>query len=136
MLGLYAAGTGQSNAKALMNSTPHSAGLSEMNGTLYQDASYLYGNSYKYQSNLPTLGGNNSTTTYNSPNGYAGSSSPQTISLGGLSVNIDGKGSADFLAGNVVTDDFVQQQWSSSQMYSNGRVSNSALIQDPGLITA
>jgi hypothetical protein len=53
-----------------------------------------------------------------------------------LQVNVQGQGAAQFVAGQVVTPEFVQSQWSSAANGSNGRLSNSALIQQPGLVVA
>lgn len=131
MLGLYAQGTGQNSAKILMDSTPHGAGLSMQNGNLYQDASYQSGQAFNYQSAMPTLGGGPGAQGYNSPTNYPGSSSGTNLTL-----NIDGKGAGAFMAGNVVTSDFVNDQWQASQQNSDGRVDNSALMLSPGLITA
>ena len=36
----------------------------------------------------------------------------------------------------VVTPEFVQAQWSSAASASNGRLQNSAIIQQPGLMIA
>jgi hypothetical protein len=38
------------------------------------------------------------------------------------------------VAGRVMTPDFVQPQWSSAAASSNGRLQNSAVIQQPGLV--
>jgi hypothetical protein len=35
-----------------------------------------------------------------------------------------------------VTPEFVQSQWSSAASSSNGRLQNSAIIQQPGLVIA
>jgi hypothetical protein len=130
MLGLYAQGTGQNSAKILMDSTPHGAGLSMENGNLYQDASYQSGQAFNYQSSMPTLGGGPGAQGYNSPTGYNGSS-PINLSL-----NVGGQGISQFMTGSVVTPDYIQNAYSDSQMGSDNRVNNSALMQQPGLITA
>ena len=52
-----------------------------------------------------------------------------------LSLNVGGYGYAGIFQGQVVTPDFVQGQFASAQNSSNGRVGNSAMIQQPGLIT-
>lgn len=119
MLSLYAASTGQ---KSLMSSTtPHGASFSEQGGQMTQDATYQFGRAYSYQSSVPVSGGV-STQTYNN----------QPVHL---SLNVDGQGAGDFLAGNVVTPDFVQSRWSQAQAGSNGRVSNSMAMQSPGLVS-
>lgn len=53
-----------------------------------------------------------------------------------LQVNVQGQGAAQFVAGQVVTPEFVQAQWSSAAAGSNGRLQNSAVIQQPGLVIA
>jgi len=49
-----------------------------------------------------------------------------------LQVNVSGQGAAQFVAGQVVTPQFVQAQWSSAAAGSNGRLQNSAMMQQPG----
>jgi hypothetical protein len=51
-----------------------------------------------------------------------------------MQVLVDGKGSGDYMAGNVFTPTFVQSQWSTAQSASNGRRDNSAVMQQPGLV--
>jgi len=46
-----------------------------------------------------------------------------------LQLNASGPGAAKFVAGQVVTPEFVQAQWSSGAAGSNGRLQNSAMIQ-------
>ena len=53
-----------------------------------------------------------------------------------LQVNVQGQGAAQFVAGQVVTPEFVQAQGSSAAAGSNGRLQNSAVIQQPGLVVA
>ncbi|MGD0778586.1 MAG: hypothetical protein ABSC05_37880, partial [Candidatus Solibacter sp.] len=114
---LYAAASGQ--RMPLSATTPHGASLVEQGGNLYQAPTYLFGNPNVYQSSLPTAGGQ--------PAGqYPGPMS--------LQVNVSGQGAAQFVAGQVVTPEFVQSQWSSAAASSNGRVSNSAWMQQPGLV--
>jgi hypothetical protein len=124
MLGLYASGTGQNMPQSAM--TPHGGALTEQGGQLYQEATYQYGKAYAFQSNLP-VAGDVAATTYPNP----GSSAPMS-----LSINVAGQGAGQFLAGEVVTPDFVQSQWGAAQSNSNGRVGNSAMMNDPGLIVA
>jgi hypothetical protein len=121
MIELYAAGTGQH--MPLSATTPHGASILEQGGKLYQAPTYLYGNPYTFQSSLPTAGG--------FATGQYPTSGPMT-----LQVNVQGQGAAQFVAGQVVTPEFVQSQWSSAANGSNGRLSNSALIQQPGLVVA
>jgi hypothetical protein len=127
LLGLYAAGTGQK--MAVSSAIPQAASFSEQGGKLSQDASYQYGKAYSFESSLPISGGINTQTLPN-PSSLS-SNAPVSLSL-----NIGNQGAADFLAGNVVTPDFVQSQWSSAQSSSNGRLGNSATIQQPGLIVS
>src|SRR5690349_6050312 len=49
-------------------------------------------------------------------------------------VSAELRGAAQFVAGQVVTPEFVQAQWSSAAAGSNGRLQNSAVIQQPGLV--
>ena len=55
MLELYAQGTGQK--MPMSATTPHGGSLAEQNGNLYQQASYVNGSPYTFQSSLPVLGG-------------------------------------------------------------------------------
>ncbi len=123
MLMLYSQATGQ--RFPLSASTPQSAALAESGGRLYQQATYVNGMPYTFQSNLPVLGGYQ-TGTYPMPGG-----SPMS-----LQVNISGQGAAQFVAGQVVTPEFVQAQWSSAGASSNGRLQNSAMMQQPGLVVS
>ena len=116
---LYAQGTGQK--MPLSATTPHGGSLAEMGGRLYQQATYVNGLPYTYQSNLPVAGGS-ATGNYPTPG-------PMSLQL-----NISGQGAAQFVAGQVVTPEFVQSQWSSAAVGSNGRLQNSAMIQQPGLV--
>lgn len=125
MLMLYSEATSQK--MPLSATTPQSASLAEMGGKLYQQATYVNGSPYTFQSNLPVLGGY-ATGTYPSPGPQMG---PMT-----LQVNVQGQGAAQFVAGQVVTPEFVQAQWSSAAAGSNGRLQNSAVIQQPGLVIA
>ncbi|HEY4364467.1 MAG TPA: hypothetical protein VGN17_26110 [Bryobacteraceae bacterium] len=114
---VYASGTGQ---KVPLSSTmPHAGGLVESGGQLQQQASYMFGQAYTYASNLPTYGGQPSTQL----------PTPTSISL-----HIDGQGAGAFMAGQVVTPDFVQQQTSQANQYSIGRVQNSATLNQPLLL--
>ena len=122
MLMLYSQATGQK--MPLSATTPQSAALAESGGRLYQQASYVNGTPYSFQSNLPVLGGY-PTGTYPMPGGAMS-----------LQLNVSGQGAAQFVAGQVVTPEFVQAQWSSAGASSNGRLQNSAMIQQPGLVVA
>src|SRR5579885_955521 len=121
MLMLYSQATGQK--MPLSAAAPQSASLAEMGGRLYQQATYVNGMPYTFQSNLPVLGGY-ATGTYPSPGPMM------------LQVNVQGQGAAQFVAGQVVTPEFVQAQWSDAAAGSNGRLQNSAVIQQPGLVIA
>lgn len=121
MLMLYSQATGQK--MPLSASTPQSASLAEMGGRLYQQASYVNGTPFTFQSNLPVLGGYQ-TGTYPTPG-------PMSLQL-----NVSGQGAAQFVAGQVVTPEFVQAQWSNAGAASNGRLQNSAMMQQPGLVIA
>jgi hypothetical protein len=119
MLMLYSEATGQ--RFPMSATTPQSASLAEMGGKLYQQASYVNGTPYTFQSSLPVAGGY-ATGTYPTPG-------PMT-----LQVNVSGQGAGQFVAGQVVTPEFVQAQWSSAASGSNGRLQNSAMMQQPGLV--
>ena len=82
----------------------------------------MNGQPYALQSSLPVLGGFQ-TGTYPSPG------APVSLQL-----NVSGQGAAQFVAGQVVTPEFVQAQWSSAGASSNGRLQNSAMMQQPGLV--
>jgi hypothetical protein len=123
MLMLYSEATGQK--MPLSATTPQSASLAETGGKLYQQATYVNGTPYTFQSNLPVLGGY---ATGNYP------SSPSSVVL-----NVNGQSAADLLEGriaNTVTPGYVQDAWSSAGAASDGRLQNSAMIQQPGLVIA
>lgn len=125
MLGLYAAGTGQASRFPQSASTPHGASLVESGGSLYQQATYQYGNPYTFQSNLPVMGPSGG----NWPNPGGG---PTYVSL-----NIGAQDAAGFMTGSYVTPSFVQNQFANAQQASNGRLNNSASMQgQPALIVA
>jgi hypothetical protein len=125
MLGLYAAGTGQSNSKALSSLTPHGSALAEQGGTLFQQATYQYGQAYTYKSPLPTLGGISSQQ-------YPTAGSPINLSL-----NIGNQSTADFLNGSVVTPENINNQLQAANASSMNTTQNQALYQQtPGLISS
>ena len=99
MLMLYSEGTGQK--MPLSATTPQAGSLAEMGGRLYQQATYVNGMPYAFQSSLPVAGGY-ATGTYPTPGPLS------------LQVNVSGQGAAQFVAGQVVTPEFVQSQWSSA----------------------
>jgi hypothetical protein len=121
MLMLYSESTGQK--MPLSATTPQSVSLAEMGGKLHQQATYVNGAPYTFQGNLSVAGGY-STGTYPTPG-------PMT-----LQVNVAGQGAAQFVAGQVATPEFVQSQRSSAASASNGRLQNSAIIQQPGLVVS
>ncbi len=85
MLGLYAAGTGQSNLFPQSMDTPHGASLVESGGKL-QQATYQYGQAFSQSSNLPVYGGV-PTQTLGAPGAV------------NLALNINGQNAAQFLRG-------------------------------------
>ncbi|HEY4365371.1 MAG TPA: hypothetical protein VGN17_30700 [Bryobacteraceae bacterium] len=128
MLGLYAAGTGQKFPASA--STPHGGSLIQSGGSLYQGATYQYGNAYAYSSSLPVMGaGPGGAQLLPSPGG------PTMVSL-----VIGGQSAADLLEGriaNTVTPGYVQDQYSGAMAASNGRTSNSAaMLGVPNLIVS
>jgi len=123
MLGLYAAGTGQADRFPQSATTPHGASLVESGGTLFQQATYQYGNPYTYQSNLPVYG-------------PSGGSLPTPGGNLSLSLNIGGQDAARFMQGNVVTPDVIQTQYAAAMQGSSGRVDQALTLQSPGMIVA
>jgi Tape measure protein len=119
MLGLFAAGTGQSMAQGFND--PHGASLVESGGMLQQQSTYQYGNPYVQSSNLPTYGGV-AATTLGAPGGLS------------LSLNIGGTDAAKFMTGSVVTPDVVQTQYASAMSGSNGRVAQALMLSEPGSV--
>ena len=67
--------------------------------------------------------------------GYATGTYPTPGPLS-LQVYVGGQGAAQFVAGQVVTAEFAQSQWSSAVAGSNVRLQNSAVIQQPGLVVS
>ena len=129
MLELYAQGTGQK--MPLSATTPQAGILAESGGKLYQQASYVNGAAYTYQSSLPVLGGLSSGT-------YPTSGGPNTAAGAGpvnLSLNIEGADTASFLTGQVVTPSYVADASMAAQNASYGRVQQAANTQVPGLVT-
>ena len=126
MLELYAAGTGQGLNGVLSSTTPRAGSLAESGGQLYQQATYLYGRAYAYQSSLPILGGG--------PVGTWPGGNPTSVTL-----NVNGQSAADLLEGriaNTVTPSYVQDQFANASDSSYGRTGNSATLQQPGLIVS
>jgi hypothetical protein len=104
----------------LSSTVPHAGMLAEQGGQMFQEASYYNGMAYTHSSGLPTLAGLQ-TSSYPS----------QPIAL---QLHVGDQGAADFLAGRVVTPDFVQGQWAAANSASAGRAQNAAVLNQPGLI--
>jgi hypothetical protein len=119
MLGLYAAGTGQAGKFPQSADIPHGGSLANQGGTLFQQATYQYGNPYTYQSNLPVLGGN------------AGGSLPNPGGNINLSLNVDGASTENFLNGGVFTPSAVGDKVNANWAASGARTSSSMMLQDP-----
>ncbi len=117
MLMLYSQATGQRMPPSA--ALPQSASLAEVGGRLFQQATYVNGMPYAFQSYLPVEDGY-ATGTYPNP--------------GPMMLQVNVSGAAQFVAGQVVTPEFVQSQWSSAAAGSNGRLQNSAVMQQPGLV--
>jgi hypothetical protein len=121
MILLYSQATGQK--MPLDSVTPRSASLVQQGGSLMQAPTYQDGTAYAFKSSLPVAGGY-STGTYPS-----GPSSVQLIVGAGSAADLfDGR------IANTVTPSYVQDQYSQAQNSSYGRLSNSAMIQQPGLV--
>lgn len=119
MLGLFAAGTGQSFAQGFND--PHGASLVESGGRLQQQQTYQYGQGYVQSSGLPTYGGG-SPSVLGAPGGLS------------LSLNIGGQDAAKFMTGQVVTPDVVQTQYAAAMNGSSGRVAQALMMSEPGSI--
>ncbi len=120
MVLLYSQATGQK--MPMSAATPQSASLAEMAGKLYQQAVYVNGTPNTFQSNLPVLGG------------YATGNYPAPTSL---TLNVGGQSAADLLEGRVartVTPSYIQDGYSDALSASDGRLQNSAMMQQPGLL--
>jgi hypothetical protein len=124
MLMLAAAASGQK--MPVGSDMAHGASFSESGGQMSQEATYIYGQAFTYQSNVPVAGG---IPTQNYGAGSGPTSGPMS-----LSVAINGQGAGQFLQGQV-DPEFVQAQWNNAQLASNGRTQNAANIQYPGLMT-
>ena len=121
MLQLYAEGTGQKFP--LSATTPVGGSLVEQGGNLYQQASYVNGQPYTFQSSLPVLGGFSTGT-------YPNAGMPSSMASGGgvnLALNINGQ---------PITPDFVADQSLAAQGASYGRTQQAANMQVPGLMVA
>ena len=116
---LYSEVTGQK--MPLSATTPYAGSLVEQGGKLYQQASWLDGQAHIYSSNLPTLGGLQ-TTTYPTPT-Y-------------ISMNISGSDAANFMSGQYVTPQFVSDQSVAAQNSSYNRTQQAANSVLPGLTIA
>jgi hypothetical protein len=118
MLELYAQGTGQK--MPLSATTPRGGSLAEQGGNLYQQASYVNGMPYTFQSSLPVLGGLGGGT-------YPTPGSPNTAGGGGTTIALN-------INGQPITPEFVTDQSLSAQNSSYNRVQQSANMQIPGLM--
>jgi hypothetical protein len=127
MLGIYAAGTGQSKSFPMSANTPFGASLTESGGTLYQSPTYQYGNPYTYKSSLPTYGGN-SGGTLPAPGGGGGNTY--------VALNVGSNSAAKFMTGEYVTPDYVQSQNTQAWNSSAGRTDNTLAINDPGTLVS
>jgi hypothetical protein len=120
MLQLYAEGTGQKFP--LSASTPVGGSLVEQGGRLYQQASYVNGVPYSFQSSLPVLGG------LGAGNVYPAFGGPVTSGGGvNLALNINGQ---------PITPEFVTDQSMAAQGSSYYRTQQSANLQVPGLMVS
>ncbi|HEY1898122.1 MAG TPA: hypothetical protein VGG62_17715 [Terracidiphilus sp.] len=124
MLGLYAAGTGQSNLFPSGVNEAHGASLVESGGGLFQQATYQYGQAYSYGSSLPVYGGT-PTHALGAPGGNVS-----------LSLNIGGQDAARFMQGNVVSPDVISSQYAMAMQNSNGRVNQALTMAEPGSIAS
>ncbi len=123
MLGIYAAGTGQSFAPSA--SSPHGASLAESGGSLYQQSVYQFGKPYTYASALPTYQGVGGGLL--SGGGGGGGSAPTYVSL-----NFDSKSAGDALRGEWVTPSYVQSAQATAWQGSHGRVQSALALASPG----
>jgi hypothetical protein len=121
MLQLYAEGTGQKFPLSATN--PVGGSLVEQGGKLYQQASYVNGVPYSFQSSLPVLGGLGAANTYPNPGG------PVTSGGGGVNLALN-------INGQPITPEFVTDQAMAAQGSSYYRTQQSANMQVPGLMVA
>jgi len=121
MLQLYAEGTGQKFP--LSAATPVGGSLVEQGGRLYQQASYVNGVPYSFQSSLPVLGGLGAGNVYPNPGG------PVTSGGGGVNLALN-------INGQPITPEFVTDQAMAAQGSSYYRTQQSANMQVPGLMVS
>ncbi len=121
MLQLYAEGTGQKFP--LSAATPVGGSLVEQGGRLYQQASYVNGVPYSFQSSLPVLGGLGAGNVYPNPGG------PVTSGSGGVNLALN-------INGQPITPEFVTDQAMAAQGSSYYRTQQSANMQVPGLMVS
>ncbi len=121
MLQLYAEGTGQKFP--LSATTPVGGSLVEQGGRLYQQASYVNGVPYSFQSSLPVLGGLGAGNVYPNPGG------PVTSGGGGVNLALN-------INGQPITPEFVTDQAMAAQGSSYYRTQQSANMQVPGLMVS
>jgi hypothetical protein len=108
---------------ALSSTTPRAGSLMEQNGGLYQAPTFQNGMPYYLPSSIPSVASLPGAGVYPTPGG-----APVNLSL-----HVDGQGMADFMTGNYVTPQFVQDQAMAAQNSSYYRTQQSANIQQPGL---
>jgi hypothetical protein len=124
MIGLYSAGTGQAGMFQQGLGEAHGASLVESGGSLFQQATYQYGQAYSYGSSLPVYGGT-PTHALGAPGGGVQ-----------LSLNIGGQDAARFMTGQVVSPEVVQNQVASAMNSSTGRVPQALMMSEPGSIAS
>jgi hypothetical protein len=133
LLKLFAESIGSTAQKQFVNDTIHSASLIEAGGKLTQGAVYDNGAAYTYQSGLPTLNGISSSILPT----VSRTSGSSNISVGNLSLSLNGQAASDVLAGQVVrtaTPSYVQGQSIAAQRSSIGRSSATTLALAPSAI--
>jgi hypothetical protein len=119
----YAMATGQKYTGPA--SSPRSVGMAESGGSLYQAPSYRGGTP------LPSLGGSVPTL------GSITSTSAGPISIGSLSLSLNGQSAADALEGrvaSVVTPSYVANASIQAQTANNGRLPIAALQLQPSTL--
>ena len=97
--------------------------LVEQGGGLYQQASYVNGVPYSFQSSLPVLGG------LGAGNVYPNRGGPNTSGGGGVNLALN-------INGQPITPEFVTDQAMAAQGSSYYRTKQSANMQVPGLMGA
>jgi hypothetical protein len=93
-----------------------------MDARLYQQATYVNGMSYAFHSDLPMLRG------YETPR-------TRVLDRIVLQVKVQGQSATQFVARQVVTSQ-SRRNGQTQRRGGNGRLQNSAVIQQPGLVMA